>query len=134
MLFAPVAEKKGYWEIDKFGNKNLLYPRLQFTRLALRDNAEIQDFMFNLYQKGSMPIDYIYEILNIDPDDAYTLLKHDALTPKDSMFNELIRALLSQVGTDMAKKTNVLEKIAKNMDLKVIDDSDDNDRFGSGGV
>ena len=135
MLFAPVAEKKGFWEIDNDGNKNLLYPRLQFTRLALRDNSEMQDFMFNLYQKGSMPIDYIYEILNIDSDDAYELLKHDALTPKDSMFNELSRTLLGQIGTEMATKTNAMDKIAKTMGLEVKDEPDKGgDRFGSGGT
>ena len=82
-----------------------------------------------------MPIDYIYEILNIDSDDAYELLKHDALTPKDSMFNELSRTLLGQIGTEMATKTNAMDKIAKTMGLEVKDEPDKGgDRFGSGGT
>lgn len=127
-LFAPVAEKKGFWEEDEYGNKVLLFPRLQFTRLALRDNTEMQDFMFNLYQKGSMPIDYIYELLNIDSEDAHLLLQRDMFTPKDSVFNEAIRAMYGRIGEDMATKTNALDKIAKNVGLEITDD--EGDRFG----
>jgi len=126
-LFAPVAEKKGFWEEDEYGNKNLLFPKLQFTRLALRDNTEMQDFMFNLYQKGSMPIDYIYELLNIDSEDAHILLKRDLMTPKDATFNEIIRSLYTQIGTDLASKTDAMKKVADNMGLTV---TEEGDRFG----
>lgn len=128
MLFAPVAEKKGFWETDEAGNRVLLYPKLQFTRLALRDNTELQDFMFNLYQKGSMPISYIYELLNIDVDDAHEELLKDFLTLKDSTMNELVRELLSSVGSAFADETNAKEIIAKNLKLKL--EKADGDRFG----
>jgi len=127
-LFAPVAEKKGFWEEDEAGNKVLLYPKLQFTRLALRDNTELQDFMFNLYQKGSMPVSYIYELLNIDVDDAHAELLKDFLTLKDSTMNELIRELLSTVGSAFADETNAKELIAKNLGL-ILQDKE-SDRFG----
>lgn len=127
-LFAPVAEKKGFWEEDEYGNKNLLFPQLQFTRLALRDNTEMQDFMFNLYQKGSMPIDYIYELLNIDSEDAHILLKRDLLTPKDATFNEIIRSLYTKIGDEMATKTDAMKKVATNMGLTITEE--EGDRFG----
>ena len=127
-LFAPVAEKKGFWEEDEYGNKNLLFPQLQFTRLALRDNTEMQDFMFNLYQKGSMPIDYIYESLNIDSEDAHILLKRDLLTPKDATFNEIIRSLYTKIGDEMATKTDAMKKVATNMGLTITEE--EGDRFG----
>lgn len=127
-LFAPVAEKKGFWEEDEFGNRQLLFPRLQFTRLALRDNTEMQDFMFNLYQKGSMPIDYIYELLNIDSEDAHALLQRDMFTPKDSTFNEILKAMYSQLGQGMADKTDAMKKVAEIMGLKIVEES--GDRFG----
>jgi hypothetical protein len=128
LLFAPVAEKKGFWEEDEYGNKNLLFPKLQFTRLALRDNTEMQDFMFNLYQKGSMPIDYIYELLNIDSEDAHALLKRDLFTPKDATFNEIIRNMYSKVGDSLAEKSDAMNKVAENVGLRIIEDS--GDRFG----
>lgn len=124
-LFVPVAEKKGFWEIDEFGNKVLLYPKLQFTRLALRDNAELQDFMYNLYQKGSMPISYMYELLNIDSDDAHAELLQDLWTLKDSNMNEMIRTLLAAMGEDLLEESDAKEKVAKNLHLKLKDQGKD---------
>lgn len=128
-LFAPVAEKKGFWDEDEEGNKTLLYPKLQFTRLALRDNSELQDFMFNLYQKGSMPISYLYELLNIDSEDAHEELKRDLWTQKDATFNEFIRAVLSGAGDKMLEESDILKILAKNSGLTIGDDKK-GDRFG----
>jgi hypothetical protein len=127
-LFAPVAEKKGFVEVDEYGNKVLLYPKLQFTRLALRDNTELQDFMFNLYQKGSMPIEYIYELLNIDVDDAHAQLNKDLWTTKDANMNRLIESILEKAGDDILKDTDVKDKLTTNLGLKNVKKA--NDRFG----
>lgn len=130
-LFAPVAEKKQFFEIDEDGNRNLLYPKLQFTRLALRDNTELQDFMYNLYQKGSMPIAYIYDLLNIDVDDAHDQLQKDAFTLKDSNMNELIRAALTSIGDSLAEDTDVTDRVYVNLNLKK--KGKNGDRFGGKG-
>jgi len=127
-LFAPVAEKKGFFEIDEFDNKVLLYPKLKFTRLALRDNSELQDFMFNLYQKGSLPISYIYELINVDPHDASAELRRDLFTPRDSTYNELVRALLTAVGDKLGSDSNIAKKIADDLGLEL---KEEGDRFGS---
>jgi hypothetical protein len=127
-LFAPVAEKKGFWEEDEFGNKVLLYPKLQFTRLALRDNTELQDFMFNLYTKGSLPISFILELLNIDADEVLDQLRRDMWTPNDANFNEFVRAVLTKAGEMAVDDTDVLEKISKAAGITVKADKDS--RFG----
>jgi hypothetical protein len=124
-LFAPVAEKKGFWEEDEFGNRVLLYPKLQFTRLALRDNTELQDFMFNLYQKGSLPISFILDLLNIDSDDALSQLKKDMFTPNDSTFNEFLKTVLAKAGDEAVEKTDVLKRIAESAGLKMTEKEDD---------
>lgn len=128
-LFAPVAEKKGFIEIDDAGNRVLLYPKLQFTRLALRDNAELQDFMFNLYQKGSLPISYILELLNIDVDDAHAQLKEDLFTPKDATFNELIRGIAEALAQPIVDETDIKDKVIKTLGLKKSEENK-GDRFG----
>jgi len=127
-LFEPVAEKKGFFEIDEFGNKVYLYPKLQFTRLALRDNTELQDFMFNLYQKGSLPISFILELLNIDSDETLEELKRDMFTPNDSTFNEFLKNVLQKAGDKAIDETDALEKIVTNAGLKMIKKK--GDRFG----
>jgi hypothetical protein len=127
-LFKPVAEKKGFYEDDEFGNRVLLYPQLQFTRLALRDNTELQDYMFNLYQKGSLPISFILDLLNIDSDDALEQLKRDMFTPNDSTFNEFLKNVLTKAGDEAVEKTDVLDKIIAGIGLKRTDKK--GDRFG----
>jgi hypothetical protein len=129
-LFAPVAEKKGFWEEDEFGNRVLLYPKLQFTRLALRDNTELQDFMFNLYNKGSLPISFILDLLNIDADETLTQLKRDMFTPNDANYNEFVRAVLTKAGEDALEDTDAMEKIVTAAGLKY--NKKKGDRFGKG--
>ncbi len=129
-LFAPVAEKKGFWEEDEYGNRVLLYPKLQFTRLALRDNTELQDFMFNLYNKGSLPISFILDLLNIDADETLTQLKRDMFTPNDANFNEFIRAVLTKAGEEALEQTDALDKLAESAGLKLTKKK--GDRFGKG--
>jgi hypothetical protein len=128
MLFAPVAHKKGFYEEDEYGNKNLLYPKLQFTRLALRDNTELQDFMFNMYNKGSLPVNYILDLINIDSEDAHAQLVKDMFTAKDASFNDAVRSVFEGIGEEILKKTNVFDKITENMGLEKIDD-EGSDRF-----
>ena len=127
-LFKPVAEKKGFWEEDEYGNRNLLYPKLQFTRLALRDNSELQDYMFNLYQKGSLPISFILDLLNIDSDDALEQLKRDMFSPNDSTFNEFLKNVLQKAGDEAIEKTDVFDRIINSINLKRVDKK--SDRFG----
>ncbi len=129
-LFAPMAEKMGFFEEDEWGNRILLYPKLQFTRLALRDNSELQDFMFNLYQKGSLPISFILELINIDSDDALDQLKRDMFTPNDSTFNELLRTIQQKIGEKIGEGDNsdVMEKLMDSLGLKYKEKS--GDRYG----
>jgi intein/homing endonuclease len=118
-LFAPVAEKKQFYEIDEWGNKVFLYPKLQFTRLALRDNNELFEILFNLYQKGSLPIKFILELLNIDSDDTLAQLKKDMLTPNDPVFNELIKGVLDNAASSLVEDTNLKERLAKELGLEL---------------
>lgn len=127
-LFAPVAEKKGFWEEDEWGNRQLLYPKLQFTRLALRDNAELQDFMFNLHQKGALPVSYMYELLNLDPDDVSAELLKDSFTLRDPNMNEMFRTLLTAIGDNLVENSDAAEKVAKNVGLEYKEPG--GDRFG----
>lgn len=108
-IFAPVAKRKGFYEIDVFGNKKLLYPRLSFSRLALKDNGEVFGQLLDLYQKGAVPVSYILDLFNIDDKASFKELKDDLFTPKDSTYNEMLRSLNQQVAGKIAESTNVTE-------------------------
>jgi len=118
-LFEPVARRMGFIEQDKWGQEVVLYPSLSFTRLPLRDSQDTFDALFNLYQKGSVSIDVILEALNIDPHDTRLKIEQDMLTVNDAVFNEVMRSVYSEVGRMLAEKTNILDKIAKYMNLEV---------------
>lgn len=116
-LFKPIARRKGFVEIDEFGQEVVLYPKLSFTRLALRDSQDTYDALFNLYQKGSVSIDLILEMFNIDPADTKEKIERDMFTTNDAVFNEVIRAMYGEVGRTLAEKTDILEKLTKYMGL-----------------
>lgn len=120
-IFKPVARKKGFIEIDKFGREKLIYPKLSFTRLAIRDNDSFFDQTFQLYNKGSVSIDVILDMLNIDPVSTKKKVEADLFTVNDSAFNDLIRNMYTALGQEMATKTDVVPKLAKYLNLAVVE-------------
>ena len=118
-ILEPMCRRMGFIEEDSYGRERVLYPRLSFTRLALRDNQETFDSLFNLYQKGSLPVEYILDLLNIDPERAYIKLKNDLWTLKDATMNELMRSVLSDVGRKIAEESNVVDHLAEELGLEM---------------
>jgi hypothetical protein len=116
-LFKPVAIKKGFVENDEFGEEVVLYPSLSFTRLALRDNRDTFDTMFNLYSKGSLSIDFILELFGLDPEMVHERVKRDLLTVKDPVFNDMMRTVYSDVGRLVVENTDAAQRIFAEMGL-----------------
>jgi hypothetical protein len=120
-IFAPIAKRKGFYEIDKFGNKKLLYPKLSFSRLALKDNQEVFSSLLDLYQKGAIPISYVLDLFNIDDKSAFKEMKDDLFTPRDSTYNEFLRGINQSVSQKFTDETNIfdlfVEKL-KNVGIK----------------
>ena len=116
-LFKPVARRKGFVEKNEWGEEDVIFPKLSFTRLPLRDSQDTYDALFNLYQKGSISIDLILEMFNIDPDDTRLKLEKDMFTVNDAMFNEVIRGIYGEVGRTLAEKTDVAQKIQEYLKL-----------------
>jgi hypothetical protein len=121
-LFKPIAKKKGFVEYDDYGNEVLLYPRLSFTRLAIRDNEQFFDAAFQLYQKGSISVDLILDILNIDPDSTKEKIEKDLFTVNDSIFNEVMRNIYTNVATPLVEKTDLVKKLADYLNLTLVEE------------
>jgi len=117
-LFKPVAKRKGFVETDEWGDEVVLFPRLSFTRLALRDSQDTYDALFNLYQKGSVNIDLILEMFNIDPEDTKEKIERDMFTVNDAVFNEVLRGVYGEVGRLLAEKTDIVDRIAQYLGLQ----------------
>jgi hypothetical protein len=132
-IFEPVARKKGFYEHDKWGNIKYLYPKLQFTRLALRDTQDTFDQLFNLYQKGSVPVGVILDLLNLDPEDTKLQLEKDLLTVNDAVFNELLRNVYSSVSGDIVSKSDLAAHLIKYLKLKNTEEPEEGDDDSGGG-
>lgn len=118
VLFKPVAKANGFIELDEDGNERLLYPQLSFRRLALRDSNDTFEALYSLYQKGSVDVSTILDLLNIDPIATRERLESDMGTVNDSAFNELLRGMYQSVSQDLVGKTNITERFAKYLKLK----------------
>jgi hypothetical protein len=117
-LFIPVCEAHGWYDEDENGIKDYWYPKVGFNRLTIRDNAEVFDSLFQLYQKGSIPVDIIYELFNLNSDEIDTKLLEDLFTVKDSNFNRIVEEASSEVGRAVVERTDLAERVAKYLTLK----------------
>ena len=117
-ILKPMCQKMGFVEEDEEGEEVVIHPSLSFTRLGLRDNQDTFDALFNLYQKGSLDVDIILELLNIDPETTRNKLQRDLFTLNDSTFNEVLRGIYSGAASTLTENSDAIEKIAKSLNLK----------------
>jgi hypothetical protein len=116
-LFKPVAKKKGFIEKDKYGREKLIYPKLSFTRLAIKDNDTFFDQAMQLYNKGSISIDVILEMLNIDPISTRKKIEADLFTVNDFAFNQLMANVYTAAGQALVERFAVTDRLAEYMNL-----------------
>jgi hypothetical protein len=116
-IFKPLAQLKGFFEKDKYGRPRWIYPKVTFGRMALRDSSEVQETLFNLYSKGSLPVSVIYDFLNLDAESVRRELEDDLFTVADSKFNEALGSIYGMVGQSLIESTDLVSRLAKNMQL-----------------
>jgi len=129
-LFKPVAKKKGFIEEDKYGRQKLIYPKLSFTRLAIRDNDSFFEQVFQLYNKGSVSIDVILDMLNIDPESTSKKIKSDLFTVDDFAYNQLMANIYTAAGQGLVERYNVLERLADYMGFSEVEQPQEDEGGG----
>lgn len=132
-LFKPICEKKGWYTEDKNGVKKYWYPHVGFNRLTIRDNAEVFDSLFQLYQKGSLPVEVIYELFNLDSDRMAEKLKKDLFTVNDATFNRMVEEINSEVGRAVVEQSDAVEKAIKYLGFKEQAPAEEEGGFDGGG-
>ena len=133
-IFKPVAKKKGFIEKDKYGREKLIYPRLSFTRLAIKDNDAFFEQAMQLYNKGSISIDIILEMLNIDPISTRKKIEADLFTVNDFAFNQLMTNLYVATATKLAEGYTAAEKMADYLNLDPLPAPPPGAEGGEGGL
>jgi hypothetical protein len=116
-IFKPIAMLKGFYENDNYGRPRWIYPRITFGALALRDSNDLYEMLFNLYSKGSLPISAIYDLLGLDSETVTRELSDDLFSVRDSKFNELLSSTYSSLGQELIAKTDIVNRLSKNMNL-----------------
>ena len=124
-----MCKRMGFIEESEDGVEKVLYPSLSFTRLGLRDNSETFDALFNLYQKGSLDIDIILELLNIDPVSTRVKLERDLWGINDPTFNEMVRSIYNDAAQKIAENSDVVEIIAEKLGLNYTEPEEGGGRF-----
>lgn len=111
-LFQVAAEKNGFMETDPAsGLDYLVFSALKFSRMALRDYADIFDFFWNLYQNGSLDKDTLLEFFNLDPVDVEAKLKSNFLTINDNLADEFRRAIYSEATSRIFEDTDITDRL-----------------------
>lgn len=129
-IFKPIAYKKGFIEIDDFGNEVLIYPKVRFSRLGIRDNDQLYDQMFNLYLKGSLPLAVILDLVNVDIDEAEEGVKSDLLTIRDPKFTDLWGRVMEGLSETIANKTDLPDRLVEYLKLKKVESFSDSEKMG----
>ena len=123
-IFKPLAMKKGFFEIDKYNRPRWLYPKLSFSRLALRDSGDVYEMLYNLYSKGSLPVSVIYEFLNLDPESCRRELEANLFTVMDSKFNQLLDGIYSAVYEKLVERTDLVDRVSQGCGLTLREQED----------
>jgi hypothetical protein len=131
-IFRPVAMKRGFYELDKWDKPRWIYPKVSFSRLALRDSGDVYDMLYNLYSKGSIPVSIILEFLEIDPEDAKRKLEEDLYGVNDAKFNELLSNIYNSVGQVVMERSDVVKRVIKGLQLDEVDEEPEQGPEGSG--
>ncbi len=117
-FFKPMCRRMGFMAMED-DREFVVYPRLSFTRLSIRDTADTYDALFNLYTKGSVPVSTILDLLNVDSDTAREELERDFMTMNDPNFNEAIRNIYSRVGDLIGERSDAADKMTSYLGLKL---------------
>jgi hypothetical protein len=132
-IFKPLAMKKGFYEMDKYGRPRWVYPKVSFSRMALRDSGDLYDMLYNLYSKGSLPVSVVYEFLNLDPETMKRQLEQDLFTVNDSNFNDLKTNVYGAIAEYIINRSDAVKRVIKGLTLDEQDeDIQDQEVEGSG--
>ena len=112
----PIAIRKGFITLDQWGEPVLIYPKVAFSLTNLR-SQDVFDTLFQLYQKGSLPVDVLYDVLNLDGDAMEAALRKDLWTLKNDKANEVVSNIYGSVGEDILQNTDVVAKVIQALGL-----------------
>lgn len=101
-------------------NKRYDHSEIRWSRLSIRDNAEVYDQLFQLHQKGSLALRWLLDIHNIDSEENATALVEDVATVRDPVFNRILEGAYGALADRLANDTDLFDRIMKGLNLDII--------------
>jgi len=87
-----------------------LYPKLSFKRVSITDSDEAFNQLMNMYQRGSITLDYVLDMFNIDSATVEAKLRKDFMTMKDPLTAEAMNSLMSSIGSNLSENKELQKK------------------------
>ena len=115
-ILKPIAVRKGFYQTNEWGEVELIYPSVSFSRTSLRSESQY-DLLFSMYSKGSLPSDIIYDLLNIDPESVAKSLKKEIFSIKNPNMGELINRILSDASTELGQTPEIINRVKEALGL-----------------
>jgi len=132
-ILKPVAMIKSFYEKDDYGRPRWIYPKVTFSALALKDSSDLFEIYWNLFSSGVLPISTVYDLLGLDAHALRKELEDDMFTVSEAGFSQAVSSMYSAIGGDLVAKTDVINRLAKNMKLtEKAPDADALEGTGSG--
>jgi len=116
-LFKPVAVKKAFYEVNKYGREKLLYPRVRLKQTPLEDKTAKVDQLYNMASAGRLSFDYVLEELDIDPVENQQKMANEKFTVKDSEFTGLMSAMYQSIASELVERSDIVQKVSEEIGI-----------------
>lgn len=108
-IFKPLAVRKGFYTANEWGEMELIYPKVVFTRTSLRSESQY-DVIYNLFSSGKIPASIVYELLNFEKETVEKGLQEDLFSVTNTNFNELLQNIYQNASSTLSDDPIILEK------------------------
>jgi len=79
-LYLPEAKRQGFVDVNPdTGEEDLIYPKIKWGSMHLRDQQQYRTFIIQLYDKGLLSAQTVLEAFDLDPDMEIERKRYDAL-------------------------------------------------------
>lgn len=138
-IFEPIAIKLGFIIKDEWGDPQVLYPKLSFSRMTLARGSDDLDTISELVSENKLPQSVLLEAMGFDTDAVLTQLRDESLTLMNPALRDKFSELVGEKAAEaLSKNERLLKRLAENLDVdpqalaKALQESDDTGGGGFG--
>lgn len=117
-IFEPIAVKMGFIIRDEWGDPEIVYPKITFSRLTLARGSDDLEAIGTLVENGSLPVSIMLESLGFDKDQVLTQLRDEQLTLLNPQLKESFSEKVGEKATEaLIQNERLLKRLADSLDV-----------------